>query len=170
MLKQTKALRMKMILLTVSEARDHCRLDDDYPEEQLLPYMNAAVDYVAAHLNRAVFADDEALTEAASELPASLGLAFDEYANAVALAKNIDNVAQRNSMIDVAQTKYEAQKLAAKRIINGVVINGAIRAAMLLTLGHLFANREASVVGASVASLPTGVPELLRPFRLVQMP
>jgi len=38
-------------------------------------------------------------------------------------------------------------------------------AAMKLTIGHLYANREDVVVGASVADLPTGARGLLWPFR-----
>ena len=41
-----------------------------------------------------------------------------------------------------------------------------IRAAMLLTLGHLYENREGSVVGVSVNALPLGVASLLQPYRV----
>lgn len=49
-----------------------------------------------------------------------------------------------------------------------IVANKAIIAAILLTMGHLYANREASVVGVSVAELPQGARSLLMPHR-VQM-
>lgn len=43
---------------------------------------------------------------------------------------------------------------------------GAIRAAILLMVGHLYTNREASVAG-SMAELPLGVEALLRPWRVL---
>ena len=42
----------------------------------------------------------------------------------------------------------------------------AIRAAMLLLIGNWYENREAVVVGATVAELPLGVQSLLQPYRL----
>ena len=40
-----------------------------------------------------------------------------------------------------------------------------IRAAILLSVGHLYENREASVIGAAVNELPLGVTYLLQPYR-----
>lgn len=47
-----------------------------------------------------------------------------------------------------------------------MVVNDAIKAAVLLTIGHLDANREDVVVGATVAELPRGVRSLLQPYRV----
>jgi uncharacterized phiE125 gp8 family phage protein len=48
---------------------------------------------------------------------------------------------------------------------DGVAVPYAIRAAILLMLGHLYANREASTDKA-MAELPFGVEALLRPYRV----
>ncbi|QIL69568.1 phage gp6-like head-tail connector protein [Diaphorobacter sp. HDW4B] len=50
---------------------------------------------------------------------------------------------------------------------NPLVVNYAIKAAILLTLGHLYANREDVVAGQTVAQLPFGARSLLRPHRIV---
>lgn len=42
----------------------------------------------------------------------------------------------------------------------------AIKQAMLLLVGHWFANREAVIVGDTVANLPLAVESLLRPYRV----
>lgn len=47
-----------------------------------------------------------------------------------------------------------------------MVINGPVKAAMLLILGHLYANRENSVVGVSSQDLPMGAHSLLWPYRI----
>jgi hypothetical protein len=41
-----------------------------------------------------------------------------------------------------------------------------IRAGVLLILGHLFENREDTVAGATVASLPQGSRVVLMPYRV----
>lgn len=46
-----------------------------------------------------------------------------------------------------------------------IVVNGAIRSAILLLCGHLYANREDVVTGASVTRIPMGARELLLPYR-----
>lgn len=157
-------------ILSLDEARHHCRLEDDYPEDQLLPYMRAAESFVAAHLNRSVFADEDALLDAQARVSTKMAEAYEAYQLDVDAADQADDAVTRQALMDLARVRLESAQLGAQRVINGVVASGAIRSAMLLTLGNLFANREADVVGASVAQLPQGVPELLRPFRLVQMP
>jgi len=47
-----------------------------------------------------------------------------------------------------------------------MVANAEIQAAVLLTVGHLYMNREDTVVGATVAELPRGALDLLQPYRV----
>lgn len=47
-----------------------------------------------------------------------------------------------------------------------MVVNDMIRAAVLLTLGHLYANRESVNIGSPATALPRGVDDLLQPFRV----
>lgn len=47
-----------------------------------------------------------------------------------------------------------------------ILLNASIKAACLLILGHLFANREDVAVGVSVAELPMGSRALLMPYRI----
>lgn len=159
-----------MALLTIDEALAHCRLEADYPAEQILAYMHAAESSVIAYLNRAVFEDQAALEAEQAGISAKVGAAYDAYSASVQSAMAISNAGQKEIMIQMAESKYLEARIAAYRVINGIVVNGAIIAAMLLTLGNLFQNREADVVGVSAARLPTGVPELLNGFRVVQMP
>lgn len=159
-----------MALLQLSEARSHCRLEDDYPDEQLQPYMDAAESYVIAHLNRAVYTDQITLDAALDSVATTLGAAATDYQEALDSAKLVSNPAEKGAAIAVASARYDAVKTQAQRTMAGIVMNSTIRAAMLLTLGNLFANRETDVVGVSVAALPTGVPELLRPYRIPSMP
>lgn len=47
-----------------------------------------------------------------------------------------------------------------------IVVNDAIRAAILLIVGHLFANREAVVTGTIATQLPMGAHSMLWPYRV----
>lgn len=58
-----------------------------------------------------------------------------------------------------------ATELAQGLDTAGIVINPAIQAALLLIVGHLYANREDVLAGVSVAQLPNGSQYLLQPYR-----
>ena len=158
-----------MSLLTIAEARAQCRVEDDYPNEQLQPYMDAADDAAAAYLNRAIYADQGALDTARDAVPASLGAAQDDYDTAAAAAGAIENDAEAQATLDVAAAKLADARQSAARTINGIVVDASIKAVIRLTLGHLFTNREAVATG-QVTELPMGVQPLLRPKRRVMMP
>lgn len=55
-------------------------------------------------------------------------------------------------------------------MLSGIVSNDSIVAAVRLTLGHLYANRESVSTGEAAQELPLGVVSLLRPYRKVCMP
>ena len=55
--------------------------------------------------------------------------------------------------------------VAYRQVFDGIVVNDQIKAAVLLTVGHLYANREDVVVGASVSALPNGADYLLQPLQ-----
>lgn len=46
------------------------------------------------------------------------------------------------------------------------VLPFAVKAAMLLLLGHYYENREATLAGAPITTIPLGVESLLRPYRI----
>lgn len=158
-----------MSLLTLAEARAQCRVEDDYPAEQLQPYMDAADDAAAAYLNRTIYADQAALDTARDAVPATLGTAQDDYDSAVDAADAIANTAQQQASLDLAAVKLAEAQHAAGRTLYGVVVNDSIKSAVRLILGHLFANRESVVTGQAV-ELPMGAQYLLRPYRRVMMP
>ena len=74
-------------------------------------------------------------------------------------------LAAEESAVAFLNRNVYADEAAQGADIAGIVINAAITAAMLLIAGHLYANREDVVVGASVAKLPNGAQYLLQPYR-----
>lgn len=47
-----------------------------------------------------------------------------------------------------------------------ILLNDDVKAAMLLLIGHWYANRESVVVGQTVAEVPFAVEALLQPYRI----
>lgn len=159
-----------MPLLTPEQCLAQCRVDGEYADAELASLLVAAEDAAAAHLNRDVFPDQATFDAALAEIPASARQAQADYVSALAAADAEADEAMASAIRDVALAKLSSSQLATVRKLNGIVANGSIIAAVRLTLGHLYANRESVAVGVSVAELPLGVAALLRPYRIVQMP
>ncbi|MDF8360146.1 head-tail connector protein [Achromobacter anxifer] len=158
-----------MSLLTPEECIAHCRAElEDRPLLDSL--LAAAESAVAGHLNRAVFASGAELEAAQAALPDAAGVAQDAYETAISGAALLLNAAARDMAISVAIERLAEARTGFARTLHGVVANPRILAAVRLTLGNLYANREQVIVGASVSELPQGVPELLRPDRRTMMP
>lgn len=162
-----------MSILTLAVARAHLRCDEtDSADAELQPYMDAAEDAAQAYLNRTIYADATAMTAAQDSLPTSMAQAQADHDAAYAAADAVTNTTQAQTMRALADVALSDAQAAACRVISGVVINASISAAVLLTLGHLFANREDNVTGlrAAAVELPTGTKALLRPYRRVMTP
>ncbi|WP_159913037.1 head-tail connector protein [Pantoea sp. 18069] len=67
---------------------------------------------------------------------------------------------------NVYATQAELEAAAEPPEAMPIVINGAVQAAVLLILGHLYANRENSAIGVSAQELPMGAHSLLQPYRI----
>lgn len=67
---------------------------------------------------------------------------------------------------NVYPTQDELDTAAEAPPAEPMVVNAAIKAAILLLVGHLFANREEAAVGLSVAALPVNSRVLLQPYRV----
>jgi len=66
-----------------------------------------------------------------------------------------------------AQDELDAAVAAGTAGEFPMLANDSIRAAILLTLGHLYANREDVIVGVSASEMPRGARDLLRPHRII---
>ena len=71
--------------------------------------------------------------------------------------------AEQAAMDYCNRTIYGAEGVGSD--LDGVVINDAIKAAILLNLGHLYVNRE-GVDTVQKQELPLGIRSLLQPYRI----
>lgn len=79
--------------------------------------------------------------------------------------------AEQHALAFLNRAVHETQSKLDEAIASGsagpapIVANDAIRSAILLLCGHLYANREDVVTGVSVQQVPLGANELLLPYR-----
>lgn len=131
--------------------------------------LDSAEDAAAQFLNRRIYVDDASLAAAMATV---VGLRSQYRLNlgaALQAAAVIENYEDRCMAELDARSQHEESLRAAAMISRGVVLNKSITAACLLTLGHLWANREDAVTGintSSVIELPHGSRSLLVPYRV----
>lgn len=149
------------MIVTVDEARQHCRAEDG---DTVLPYLLAGIDSAEAFLNRRVFETQDALDMAIEAIPAELAAADDAYEDAVAAAEELEGYAREAALCAARDARTNA-RLFADRTYDGIVVNSSIKAAVLLTTGKLFLLREDAITGDNVTPLPGGSQSLLWPYR-----
>jgi len=155
-----------MNIITMDVAKEHLRSFNCEEEVTIDIYLEAAERSASMYLNRAIFYNAAALATAKAAAPAGLAAATAAYDAAILATALIDNKDQKQLMKDVADADFRQEQMAYVRAVRGIVINKQITAAVLLTLGHLFENREENVVASSIAALPMGVQVLLMPDRI----
>lgn len=155
-----------MSLIDLPTAKSHLRLDDDFPDEQVEPYLNAAEESAQDFLNRLVFADQQALDEAIAAIPAMLTSESEAYSQAMTAAAELDDQVAQCYAEKGAMFRYHRAKELARVTYAGIVLNESIKAGMLLILGHLFENRQDVQSGVSAVEIPMGSKAMLWPYRI----
>lgn len=156
-----------MSFVTLAEAKLHLRATEGTDEDALIGlYINAAEQAAIKAMDRGVYADNTALQAAMTAAPAALTAATAAKEAAVAAAEALTNADEQAAALQVAETAYMRALAAYRQAFDGIVVNDQIKAAVLLTVGHLYAHREDAVVGASVSALPNGADHLLQPYKV----
>lgn len=153
------------MLISLDIAKAHLRIDDSAQDVILALYIGAAEQSAADYLNRRLYADQIALDADVAAAPGALTAATATYTTAIAAAALIVNAVEQAVAIASAGQAYTAAQTLARETKAGMVVNDAIKAAVLLTLGDLFNSREDAVIGVSVAALPIGARALMQPHR-----
>lgn len=155
-----------MTFVTVDEAKLHLRADGTDEDALIGLYISAAEQAAVKAMDRGVYADGTALQTAMTAAPAALTAATVAKEAAVAAAEAMTDSTEQAAALQVAETAYMRAQVAYRQAFDGIVVNDTIKAAVLLTVGSLYAQREDVVVGASVAALPNGADYLLQPFKV----
>ena len=156
-----------MSFVTLAEAKLHLRATDGTDEDALIGlYINAAEQAAIKALDRGVYADNTALQTAMTAAPAALTAATAAKEAAVVAAEAMTDADEKAAALQAAENAYMRALVAYRQVFDGIVVNDQIKAAVLLTVGHLYSHREDAVVGASVSALPNGADHLLQPFKV----
>lgn len=155
-----------MSFVSLAEAKLHLRVDGTDEDALIGIYINAAEQAAIKAMDRGVYADNTALQAAMTAAPAALTAATSTYTAAVTAADAMTDATEQAAALQVVETAYMRAQVAYRQAFDGIVVNDQIKAAVLLTVGHLFANREDVVVGASVSALPHGADCLLQPYKV----
>ena len=151
---------------TLENAKLHLRVDSTDEDALIGVYIAAAEQSAIALLDRGVYADGTALGAARAAAPAELTAATVTYTEAIAAAQALADATEQAAATQAAEYAYLRAKVAYRQAMDGMVVNEAIKAAVLLIVGSLYAQREDVVVGVSVAQLPNGAEWLLAPYRV----
>ena len=155
-----------MIFVTTSEAKLHLRVDSADEDALIGVYITAAEQMAIALLDRGVYADGTALGVAKAAAPGELDTAIAAYESAIAAAEALPDETAIAAAIQTAGNGLLRAKVAHRHAMDGMVVNEAIKAAVLLIVGSLYTQREDVVVGMSVEQLPNGAEWLLAPYRV----
>lgn len=156
-----------MSFVTLAEAKIHLRATDGTDEDALIGlYINAAEQAAIKALDRGVYADNTALQTAMTAAPAALTAATAAKEAAVTAAEALTDADEKAAALQAAENAYLRALVAYRQVFDGILVNDQIKASVLLTVGHLYSNREDAVVGASVSALPNGADHLLQPFKV----
>lgn len=150
-------------MVTLQNAKDHLRLDEDDP--MVLAYLAAAQEWVRQYLNRGIYADAVALANAKAGAQSALEAASLKLEADLEAAALVNGQAISGELVDQANANFRAAVQAYRELSGSMVGNEAIDAATLLVLGDLYENREGSFVGVSYEPNPT-VMNLLNPYRI----
>lgn len=178
--------------LTLAEAKPHCRVDhsdDDALIDTLIAAATSHLDGYSGILGRCLIEQTWELyydTFPSGDLKIPLGNLISvtsvEYVDPATLlyvswaASNyeVDAVSLDGWVIPVNGWPTIADTSNAVRVtfkagygVTAATVPAAIRAAMLLLIGHWYANREPVVIGETAAVLPMAADALLAPFRRV---
>jgi hypothetical protein len=157
-----------MSVITIELAMKHLRAESEDLDD-VQSKLDAAEDAAEQFLNRKLYVDEAALSAALTtviNLRSQCRVVLDSALGAASLIEIVDDRLMAESD---ARCRYAESLRNAAMISRGIALNKSITAACLLTLGHLWANREDAVTGinpSSVIELPHGSRSLLFPYRL----
>ena len=155
-----------MSFVTLEEAKLHLRVDGTDEDALIGVYIAAAEKSAIALLDRGVYADGTALGVAKAAAPVELDSAIAAYEAAMTAAEAMTDANAIAAAVQAAGNDLLRAQVAHRQAMDGIVVNDVIKAAVLLIVGSLYAQREDVVVGVSVAQLPNGAEWLLAPYKV----
>ena len=151
-----------MRLITLGQAREHVKSDGD--DDALLTTLCNSAEAACARLaNRGLFATTSELTAAIATIPTVMAAAYATYDAALIVAQGETDPRMVAIRTASAQKTLDNATLRCDAIRNGLALDAAdaaglpsgddVIAAILLTVGHFYRNREGVVTGQGAAAV-----------------
>lgn len=156
------------MLITLEAAKLHLRVDHHDEDLLITSQIKSAEALSMRFLNRNVYADQIALDAARASAPGLLSVATSAYQAAVSAAEALDDDVEKEVALNAATKQYLDAQAEARMALTGTILAkvDGFESAVLLTVGHLYENREDVVVGASVAQIPIGAQCLIEQYKV----
>lgn len=171
--------------LNMAEMRDHVRVDHTDDDPLLAALAESALDVIESNTWRKFRASTWEIS--LDCFPSVIELPFGGLSSVTSITYVDDNgasqvLASSEYQVDTARdiaritpaydtdwpsTRTQMNAISVRFVCGADSIPIAIRQAMLLLVGHFYENREASLVGISVAELPIAVDALIEAHKVV---
>lgn len=168
-----------MKLITLDEARYHVKADGD-DDDLLTVYCNAAEAACARLANRSLFPTTADLNAAIATIGTRMAAAYTTYDAAILNADEQDDDRVTVMLKSSAQSQLNDATTLAERDLHGLALdaaadaaglpgNDAIKAAILLLVGHYYATRPAVLTGqgAAAVEVPQGTADIMANYRWI---
>ncbi len=154
-----------MSIVTLSEAKLHLRVTDSAEDTLIQVWLNAAERAASQWMSRFVYADAGSLTTAKNGVQAALSAATTAYESAISAAEQLDSDVEMDIAVGAADDAYLNAQATARMTHAGIVLDEGIKAAVLITLGHIYVKRDDDQ-GQEEVDLPVAARSLLQPYRV----
>ena len=147
-------------MIDLALAREHLKADDEDVEDTLIEqYIASAKTICEGYCNRKFYVDEAARKEAFDQALEDQVTIDDDYDAAIRAATN-------DSVRGLLANDHASRIGELRQSANGVVVDDTIIAAMLMTLGHLYKNRQEVIAGqqSSATWVPAGARRMLEPY------
>jgi hypothetical protein len=158
-----------MKIVTLDLARTHVKADGD-DDDLLTQYIESAEAACEREIGRNVYVDQAALDAAKAALPATVLAASTAYEAAIEAADLLDDDRAIAFAYAAAEQDLIASNVAVTKTRAGLALPVPdLTAAVLLTVGHMYRNRETVVTGqgAAAVEVPEAASALLWRLRYV---
>ena len=147
-------------MIDIELAREHIKADDEDVEDALIEqYIASAKTICEGYCNRKFYDDEAERLAAFNQALLDQVTVDDDYDAAISAATNdsVRGLLTNDHIRRIGEIRQQA---------NGVITDDTITAAMLMTLGHLYKNRQEVIAGqqSSATWVPAGAQRMLQPY------
>lgn len=154
------------MLIELDTAKTHLRVYGTDEDELIAMWLTAAERAASEFMNRNIYPDQTALDAAKAAAPVALDAALAAFEAAIEAARDKTTDAAREFAQFSALEALTNARVAARKAVQGIVVDEEITTAILLTLCHLYENRSDSYAGKPITVLPMGARTFLQPKRV----